>query len=541
MTPRWGPAASPPSGSGRYVVIAGYLLLLLAWVVTNPPFAAPDEPAQYLRATSLVGGDLGRSPTWPMPAGSYDEAWFRLQTRTVDVPARLVPRGQLPCFALDPAKAADCDAAGTPFALSAAERIALDPAPSLPAMIACLDVTGPRSAPALQVTSYQGVYPPFVLPPAGLGARLGDDPSSGLLLARGGSAAFAGALLAAGWWWLVSGGAPRLQAVGGFLALTPMVVFLGATVSGSGIESAAGFAWCCGLARLGRGGRPRARTFVGVGFCGAVLFAARQFGPLWLVLSLLLLVIAGGARPALALVRHHPRWAGVGAGIAASGAAASAVWSVLVAPSPPRRVGGFDLSDYVGQAVRDLGRLANELVGVFGWLDSRPPMVLPLAWGAMVSGLVAVALLVATRGDRFLLGGIVAGIGSTAFLGSYLAYGFHAGAQGRWLLPLAVGLPVAAAEVAARRWPHHALATPHRLTVIVAAGVAALHLVALWSNWRRYAVGAAGPWWFAGQSRWSPPGGWYLGGGIALLGASCLVAGATILTRDGGVATDRAA
>src|SRR5690606_35499155 len=38
-----------PARRAGWWVIAGYVLLVAAWALGNPAFAAPDEPAQYIR------------------------------------------------------------------------------------------------------------------------------------------------------------------------------------------------------------------------------------------------------------------------------------------------------------------------------------------------------------------------------------------------------------------------------------------------------------------------------------------------------------
>ena len=258
------------------VLTLGFGLVVAAWVVGNPPFAAPDEPAQYIRALALAGGDLGDAPHYPMPAETFDEEWFRRQTRVVDVPEKLVPRGQLPCFAFSPTVTADCDADETPFILGAADRLALDPRGGLFPMIARLDVFEGPTGPQLRSTSYQGTYPPLALLAPGLGAHLGSSPESGNLFARGAAAALFLAFIGAGWAWLLDTSGlrgPRL--IGGLLALTPMTLFVGATVSGASLEVAAAFAWACGLVRSSRG-RLSVASVVGLGVVGGTLAAARQ-------------------------------------------------------------------------------------------------------------------------------------------------------------------------------------------------------------------------------------------------------------------------
>ena len=64
----------------------------------------------------------------------------------------------------------------------------------------------------------------------------------------------------------------------------------------------------------------------------------------------------------------------------------------------------------MGQAIVDLGRLSRESVGVFGWLDTTPPIVVHLGWGAMLCVLLALGFLLGRRFERRLLGAIGLGV-----------------------------------------------------------------------------------------------------------------------------------
>jgi len=45
------------------LLVAGFALLALAWVFTNPPGAGPDEAANYIKAVAVGQGDfLGLHP-----------------------------------------------------------------------------------------------------------------------------------------------------------------------------------------------------------------------------------------------------------------------------------------------------------------------------------------------------------------------------------------------------------------------------------------------------------------------------------------------
>jgi hypothetical protein len=83
--------------------ILGYVLLGAAWLLASPPFTAPDEPAQYLRALNIADGRLlgPRVPVDPagqaeLRAGGWratEQRWIDHDRRGVVVPARLSPAG----------------------------------------------------------------------------------------------------------------------------------------------------------------------------------------------------------------------------------------------------------------------------------------------------------------------------------------------------------------------------------------------------------------------------------------------------------------
>jgi hypothetical protein len=521
--------------TGTYLVVLAYVALVAAWVVGNPPFAAPDEPAQFIRGVALAGGDTGTTPRYEQVPRSFLEDGFRRLTRVEDIPADLAPVGQLPCFAFDAHVTADCDDADTPFALGADERLALDPNDGVFPMIARLDaVEGPDGETELRTTSYQATYPPALLGVAGLAGRLGWSPESGNLFGRAAAASMCLALVAAGWYWLLDGPGllgPRLA--GGMLALTPMALFLLSTVSASGVEIAASFAWVCGLIRLSRGS-VTALTTVGIAVAGAILMSARQIGPAWLAASVVAVAAAGGIPLARRRVAEHPAAAAAGGVLIAVAVAFSTWWSLFVYPASPKREEP-SLGGLIGQAVVDLGRLSRESVGVFGWLDTTPPIVVHLGWGAMLCVLVALGFLLGRRFDRRLLGAIGVGGLGVALLFSGFAYTQHGAAQGRWVLPAALALPLVAGEALSRRWPSGVKQLPVPLGAIVACALAvcALQGASLWANARRYAVGSDGPLMFIGKSQWAPPGGWGVVAVAGGLGFAALVAGAVaIVTAD---------
>src|SRR6476646_1346681 len=103
--------AGSPAAEGRglgpaVLLAAGLALLMLAWVFANPPGAAPDERAHYVRALGAGNLELAGDAFHPTPehseaflaqrtspnltgAGLATVLWAAKQTRTFALPARL--------------------------------------------------------------------------------------------------------------------------------------------------------------------------------------------------------------------------------------------------------------------------------------------------------------------------------------------------------------------------------------------------------------------------------------------------------------------
>jgi hypothetical protein len=107
------------NGSAAPVVLLfSYVVLLMAWIVSNPPFAAPDEPDHYLRALGIAGGELRGRPVENYEPADYEPAdaiedvrvWYETvapDIRSVSVPAGLYARG-VACNALHRERSAAC-------------------------------------------------------------------------------------------------------------------------------------------------------------------------------------------------------------------------------------------------------------------------------------------------------------------------------------------------------------------------------------------------------------------------------------------------
>ncbi|MBV8303921.1 MAG: DUF2142 domain-containing protein, partial [Acidimicrobiia bacterium] len=252
---------------------------------------------------------------------------------------------------------------------------------------------------------------------------------------------------------------------------------------------------------------------------GTVLAATRSVGPYFVVALGVLALLFGGARRVREATRARP-WAAVVAGTCIAVAAlANLAWE---AAKQPHLTWGSVLDHATLGRLPSLGK---ELVGRFGILEWGLPWPIYALWGALVLVLVVAALVVGTWRQRAALAGLVA-------LNVVLAIAFHSvlpaqtgfDVQGRYILPLAVGIPIVAAEIVHRR--------QRAGRVLVAAGaatgvvVAGLQFLAWYLNGRRYAVGTSGPRWFLGRAQWTPTGGWLAWLAVAAAGAVCLLAAA---------------
>jgi hypothetical protein len=484
------------------LVVIAYLLMGTTWVVTNPPGAAPDEYAHYLKALAAGHGQLHldrRVPPRPDVASlDVEERWQLKTSRLVHVPFGLHP-GRLLCSAFHPEISAGClhpDRPGGPF----------------------------------DSATIVGTYQPFTYVVPGLLMRLAHDPENATRFGRAGFWLVSAALLALAVFLLWSPGDAGFSLLGVLVATTPMVLFMVSTLSANGLEISAGICFLAALLRLARGGDDRRWVWAAAGASGTLLALSRVTGVLWLGLASLAVAALVGVRPAAARLRDGGTRA-VGAIMAAATAAvASLAWELAVQPHPRRSLGAA-VRDVPGE-VRELPEIFQQVIGVFGWLDTRMARPLYLAWGLLLVALIVLALLVGTRRQRVVLSALAGGSVAVTVGLAVLNRPTGFGAQGRYVLAFVSVVPLAAGEILFGN--RHRLRSAHaRLLPLAFAGpVAAVQLLALYTNARRYAVGVPGPLVFVGREEWSPPLGWVPWLVVACLAAASLVVAALWAVRS---------
>jgi hypothetical protein len=436
-----------------------------AWTLATPLMAAPDEPAQAIDAAAVVRGqfDVREHTAYLGPEETVQVAEWVASTPSLPV-----------CFGFVPKAPADC----------------------APKLKAGTEIVNAQT----QFSHYPPLYYLIVGTPS--------------LLARGAPALYAmrmlgtlvnSSLIALGLF-LVSRYHPRRRLFAGVLVgLSPMVFFVSSVLNSSGMEIAAGFAaWCGGLCVIER--RPVPSALGGwTALAFAVLVLSRPASPANAAIIVLTLGILAGWARCKELARDRGtlsiRLSILGAVIVACVQVAIGGFPpVLGAPVKPR----LSLWESVWLTLRQTEDRLRQAVGNFGFLNVPVPEALFAVWSTAGAFLVVAGLYVSSRCRRALpvlaLGIVVLPIilesPKVDTVGLYW--------QGRYWLPLLVGIPlVAASQLRARtRTSERTIALGIICLGLVLAGaqvwafIVALHRYEYGLGARRGTIAG-----------WAPPGG----------------------------------
>jgi hypothetical protein len=299
-----------------------------------------------------------------------------------------------------------------------------------------------------------------------------------------------------------------LALIGLALALTPMALFTAASINPNGLEIAAAIGiWVHGAAiATGRLPMVGKRLVTRLGIASVVLALNRPTSLLWLgVIGVLLMICAG--RQTVNDLLHHT---------AARLWAAALSIAIVLQLGWSLGAGAFKASQtFVGRPVSattseflrtTVGQsydLLRQMVGNFGWLDTPAPAVTLLLWLFGLGAVVGITILVAPRLLRTIAATVIlVVVVPVAIQASYVhTIGFQW--QGRYSLPLAVGVPILAGfglGLAGHRVPRS-----RRLVILIVAGLAVAQFFAFAQALRRYTVGSNGTVWFPRSAHWGPP------------------------------------
>lgn len=447
-----------PRGWRFFVIVwAAMTAASAGWALCTPLFTSPDESAHVVHAAAVVRGQL---------TGTTIERPGEYYTSLTGV--------RLPGYYADGERTAEC-MGGRPGASAA-----------------CSPGFADSPGAVTTVTTSVGRYPPLYYVLVGAPSLVLDGSAAvlGMRLASAvvGAAAIAGALTS-----LLSAFGRRGQAgpwlAGGLLAATPMTVFLVGTVNPSGFETALGLlVWAVLLPVALVPGKVdvRARFLGGVGAAAGLLMVRPSSPVLAALIALCLLVLS--TRPARRRVVEALRGRGwlLPTAIAAAASAATLAWLVVVRPTDSL---GGDPDPKLDSPARALagaaaasGKYLQQQVGVFGWLDTPAPLATWLPWAASLAALVMTALALGRRRRALVVLAVltlvvpaVTQVPTAADLGLIW--------QGRYLLPLSVGVPLlAVAALTSTRLGEHA-ARSLAPWVVGASALAQVSALA-WVLWR---------------------------------------------------------
>lgn len=478
---RDGPGTHSGERRSWWLTYATLTIAISSWSLATPPWNAPDEPSQAMRSWALAHGQLvGATPSSAGLSASV-KAFLVRHPYLVAVRVPRVYRvltSRLSCVAFRPLRSASCM------------------------------VVGSVVAPGVGTWwTYHARYFPLYFLVTGMPSLI-VRPGTGQLYAM----RLAGGLAAAAFLASAISTARRSRrgwlGAGVVLAMTPTVLFLAASVNASGLEIAAAIAlWTSGsmLARTSDVIIDR-RLIDRFGVAAVVLVLTRPLAPLWFAVALVALLATATptARRMLFRSRRARGWA---TAVAAALLIAFA-WDIWAGTLDARHYTGSPVRATVAAMVRHNitteAAYLRQMVGVFGWLDTRSPSIVYLLWGIVTIAVLAVALLGVRRRVVAVVATLVVAVVVVPFVLEDLnvrTIGFQW--QGRYTLPLAVGVPiVACSTMTGRRWSLRADRVARiaiGVAVVVAQSAAFVQLL------RRFSVGANGPLWFFDRVAWRPP------------------------------------
>jgi hypothetical protein len=484
-----------------------FLLLGAAWMISNPPGAAPDEPDHLIKAIGLSHFDFGYKYDGPSQYPGLVGDRNASLSRVIKIPAELNPDG-FTCYAFEPAKTASC--LPTSFAKSGTVD-AIDPI---------------------------GSYPPFLYFPIGWAAAAMHTPPDAFYAGRAVVLLLSSLLLLVGAWQLVRW-LGRWALVGAYVGFSPMAVFCTSIVSTSGFEICGAFGVAAVVISVSR--NPAAlrdwHTHLVLGISGTALILSRQLGIVTFVLLMLVAFCYFGWRPLWHLVRR-PSLSLVLASVVliVSGIALLISERQLDHPS---HTGTIRSAFHLGpiRAFRDnTFEYLRMGIGLFGWLDARMPGWSTSLWIMLLVSLMGAALLFGETRDRWAIVVVTVVVVFVAFITyATVFYTVAAGLQGRHLIPMFLFVPMLAGIVVIEKLAAFgSKGAVRRLLVTLAVCVPLVQWTSLYWNGHRYAVGSAGRTLFISYAQWTPPGGWELWLAVGLVGA--LAMGASIFMSGADIA-----
>jgi hypothetical protein len=424
-------SAAPEQVSRRTMpgrsMLLGLCGLFAIWVLVVPPFAGIDEHDHAYRAAAAARGQWAIDP---VNATRGTGAWL-------DVPTDIVEAARAECKKLNYTKDRDC-------------------------------VGTPSTDGATRVASGAGRYHPLFYAVIGTVAKPFDG-AAALYAMR-----IATALLAAAFVWVAARAAStwartRWPYIGIVVACTPVAVYSSAVASPNGVEMMAALALWLSLVGLLVAPPQHIRQLAAyAGIAGAVLATLRPLGPLWCLMILAVVLVAVRTEPGRIRALLRRRAVLAGALLVLVSALQSTAW-VLAMGSLKLGVEGTghtSLAHRASVTATQLPAWTFQTIAAFPLRD-QPTLPVVYACFLFLFGIVMVTGLRSADGrSRVAIVLVAAFVLAFPYLTTVKSLDeFGAAWQGRYGLPVAMGMVVVAAYALDRRGYH--LRGPVRLLLLL--------------------------------------------------------------------------
>jgi hypothetical protein len=316
--------------------------------------------------------------------------------------------------------------------------------------VPCAEASAVREdGPIVAGTTYVGAYQPLYYAIVGWPSRL-LSVDHALYVMRAVAALVSAALLASGLASAVAAGRRHLLVVVAAVGITPMVVFLTASINPNGLEIAAAFCvWLATLDLVTSTHAASTRLLARVGASGVVLAWCRPLSPAFLVVIVAAVLLMAADRSGLRALWRDRR-VRILVTVLVAAAASSAIYVMVnqsltaVITHPPA-----DPPSHLTLARMSFGLTGThieQMIGLLGWISfttPRLPRWLVDAWEFAAIGTAAIAFVVGSGRQRFVLAAVVSAVVALPVVTETLA-GAKEGIswQGRYALPLALGVPI---------------------------------------------------------------------------------------------------
>ncbi|WP_182976879.1 DUF2142 domain-containing protein [Arthrobacter cheniae] len=481
------------ASSTPLAIFATLFALIAMWAFATPLMASPDETAHAIKAAAVVRGQ---------PLGDQGEG--QGAQSSVLVPGYIAQLPEKTCFRFQPTITADC-----------------------------ANGVGEASAEPTIATTSAGNYNPMYYYVAGLPTLLMDGDAV-VYAMRLLSAALCATFLTLTFWAAARLASARWVVVSGVVALTPMVLFLSASINPNALEivtTAALFTnLAAGIERRERPGAPYGMHLLAAAVSGAVLANTRALSLVWLVAAILGVVLIYRRRAVMTILRTPAGL--VCSAILLSASAASLAW-LFYADSLDSLTGNGSAVTPEQAFLTMIERafsLTREYIGVLGWMDTVLPDGVYFFWHFCLAAVLFAGVALTKGWARVGMLGLLASIVLLpALLQAQVITELGYIWQGRYVLALVV-LALLYGGVAVEKTPfpsgkRSAAVASWVLTVLVLT-----HVYAFIFTLRRYTVGLDGTvnWTEMFSAEWQPVLSWQL---LTLLYAAVLAYAASRLRR----------